>query len=88
MSKKQEEMKAVAEKNKADGKKFLDDNAKKAGVKTTASGLQYKVIKEGQGINRKIRMSSKPIIEAQQLTERSSTVLQSMGAHSVSRSMA
>jgi FKBP-type peptidyl-prolyl cis-trans isomerase FklB len=49
MSKKQEEMKTVAEKNKVDGKKFLDDNAKKAGVKTTASGLQYKVIKEGTG---------------------------------------
>ena len=49
MSKKQEEMKAVAEKNKADGKKFLDDNAKKADVKTTASGLEYKVIKEGKG---------------------------------------
>ena len=49
MSKKQEEMKTVAEKNKADGKKFLDDNAKKADVKTTASGLQYKVIKEGKG---------------------------------------
>jgi FKBP-type peptidyl-prolyl cis-trans isomerase FklB len=49
MSKKQEEMKTVAEKNKADGKKFLDDNAKKADVKTTSSGLQYKVIKEGKG---------------------------------------
>jgi FKBP-type peptidyl-prolyl cis-trans isomerase FklB len=49
MSKKQDEMKVVAEKNKADGKKFLDDNAKKPGVKTTASGLQYKVIKEGTG---------------------------------------
>lgn len=49
MAKKQEEMKAVAEKNKADGKKFLDDNAKKADVKTTPSGLQYKVIKEGKG---------------------------------------
>jgi len=49
MSKKQDEMKAVAEKNKADGKKFLDDNAKKPGIKMTASGLQYKVIKEGTG---------------------------------------
>jgi FKBP-type peptidyl-prolyl cis-trans isomerase FklB len=49
MSKKQDEMKAVAEKNKVEGKKFLDDNAKKSGVKTTASGLQYKVIKEGTG---------------------------------------
>src|SRR5246127_4941424 len=49
MAKKQDEMKAVAEKNKNDGKKFLDDNAKKSGVKTTTSGLQYKVIKEGTG---------------------------------------
>jgi len=49
VSKKQEEMKGVAEKNEADGKKFLDDNSKKPGVKTTASGLQYKVIKEGSG---------------------------------------
>jgi FKBP-type peptidyl-prolyl cis-trans isomerase len=47
--KNQEEMKTVAEKNKADCKKFLDDNSKKAGVKTTTSGLQYKVIKEGKG---------------------------------------
>jgi peptidylprolyl isomerase len=29
--------------------KFLDDNAKKEGVKTTASGLQYRVIKAGTG---------------------------------------
>jgi FKBP-type peptidyl-prolyl cis-trans isomerase FklB len=49
MSKKQEEMKAVAEKNKAEGKKFLDENSKKADVKTTPSGLQYKVIKAGSG---------------------------------------
>jgi FKBP-type peptidyl-prolyl cis-trans isomerase FklB len=49
MSKKQEENKVVSEKNKADGKKFLDDNAKKTDVKTTPSGLQYKVIKQGSG---------------------------------------
>jgi FKBP-type peptidyl-prolyl cis-trans isomerase len=49
MAKKQDEMKVVAAKNKADGKKFLDDNSKKAGVKSTSSGLQYKVIKEGKG---------------------------------------
>ena len=35
--------------NKAEGEKFLADNAKKAGVQTTASGLQYKVITEGTG---------------------------------------
>lgn len=28
---------------------FLTDNAKKAGIKTTASGLQYKMTKEGTG---------------------------------------
>ena len=49
MAKKQEQVKAVAEKNKADGKKFLADNGKKADVKTTPTGLQYKVIKEGSG---------------------------------------
>jgi FKBP-type peptidyl-prolyl cis-trans isomerase len=31
------------------GAEFLKENAKKEGVKTTASGLQYKVIKEGEG---------------------------------------
>lgn len=33
----------------AKGEKFLEDNAKKDGVKVTASGLQYKVITEGTG---------------------------------------
>lgn len=42
------QMKGV-NKNKADGKKFLDENAKKPGVKTTKSGLQYKVITRGSG---------------------------------------
>lgn len=36
-------------KNKAEGEKFLADNKKKAGIKTTASGLQYKVITAGTG---------------------------------------
>jgi FKBP-type peptidyl-prolyl cis-trans isomerase FklB len=35
------------------GETFLADNAKKEGVKTTASGLQYKVIKEGAGTSPK-----------------------------------
>ena len=35
--------------NKEAGEKFLAANAKKAGVKTLPSGLQYKVIKEGNG---------------------------------------
>jgi FKBP-type peptidyl-prolyl cis-trans isomerase len=33
----------------AAGEKFLAENKKKAGVKTTASGLQYEVLKEGNG---------------------------------------
>lgn len=39
----------AAENNKKAGKEFLAENAKKDGVKTTASGLQYKVITEGSG---------------------------------------
>jgi FKBP-type peptidyl-prolyl cis-trans isomerase FklB len=35
--------------NKADGEKFLAENAKKEGVKVLPSGVQYKVIKEGTG---------------------------------------
>jgi FKBP-type peptidyl-prolyl cis-trans isomerase FklB len=49
MAKKQDEMKASAEKNKTEGKKFLEDNGKKQGVKTLPSGLQYKVVKQGSG---------------------------------------
>lgn len=41
--------KEAAAKNLADGEKFLAENKKKDGVKTTATGLQYKVIKEGTG---------------------------------------
>jgi len=37
------------EKNIEIGKKFLEENKKQAGVKVTASGLQYKVITEGKG---------------------------------------
>ena len=35
--------------NKEAGEKFLAENAKKEGVKTLPSGVQYKVIKEGTG---------------------------------------
>ena len=31
------------------GKKFLEDNAKREGVKTTESGLQYEIIKSAEG---------------------------------------
>jgi FKBP-type peptidyl-prolyl cis-trans isomerase FklB len=36
-------------KNAAAGEVFLAENKKKEGIKTTASGLQYKVLKEGTG---------------------------------------
>ena len=39
----------VAEKNLAEGKTFLEENAKKPGVITTDSGLQYKILTTGEG---------------------------------------
>ena len=44
---KMEEMQAA---NKAAGAKFLEENKKKKGVIVTASGLQYEVIKQGEGV--------------------------------------
>jgi FKBP-type peptidyl-prolyl cis-trans isomerase FklB len=44
-----EKQKAAGEQNAADGVKYLEANKKKEGVKTTASGLQYKSLKEGSG---------------------------------------
>src|SRR4051812_44065357 len=41
--------KEAGEKNAAEGEKFLAENKTNEGVKTTASGLQYKVLKEGSG---------------------------------------
>jgi len=49
MAKKEAEQKAAGEKNKAASEAYLAENAKKDGVKTTASGLQYKVETEGKG---------------------------------------
>ena len=43
------EEKVAAEKNKKEGDAFLAKNKAKAGVKTTASGLQYEVVKLGTG---------------------------------------
>lgn len=40
---------AVASKNILEGKAFLADNAKKSGVKVTATGLQYQVLRAGNG---------------------------------------
>lgn len=46
---KQAEEDKKSEVYKVAGEKFLADNGKKPGVVTTASGLQYQVIKEGDG---------------------------------------
>jgi len=53
-AKQAETMKILSEKNKADGEKFLAENAKKEGVKVLPSGLQYKEITPGQGKSPKI----------------------------------
>src|SRR6059036_1034472 len=45
----EQKQKEAGEKNKTEGAKFLEENKKKEGVKTAASGLQYKVLKEGNG---------------------------------------
>lgn len=45
----EQKQKDLGEKNKTEGAKYLEDNKKKPGVKTTASGLEYKVEKEGTG---------------------------------------
>jgi len=47
--KKAAEKKVQGEKNKAEGLKFMAENGKKEGVTTTASGLQYEVVKQGDG---------------------------------------
>jgi len=44
----EQKQKAAADKNASESTKFLEDNKKKEGVKTTASGLQYKVVRREQ----------------------------------------
>lgn len=45
----QASQKAAGEKSRKEGQEFMAANGKKAGVKTTASGLQYEVLKAGDG---------------------------------------
>lgn len=49
MMKQQAEMEKLAKENLEAGQKFLEENKKKEGVKTTDSGLQIKVVNEGKG---------------------------------------
>lgn len=48
-AKQQEAAKAMAEVNAKAGEEFLAENGKRAEVKSTSSGLQYEVLKEGDG---------------------------------------
>ncbi len=48
-AKQAEQGKELGEKNKKDGEAFLAENKTKEGVKTTPSGLQYKVVVAGSG---------------------------------------
>jgi len=45
----QADHKRAAKKNQAEGEAFLAENAKKEGVVTLPSGLQYKILAEGEG---------------------------------------
>jgi FKBP-type peptidyl-prolyl cis-trans isomerase FkpA len=51
--KREAEREALAAKNQREGDAFLAANAKKPGVRTTASGLQYQVVRTAQGANPK-----------------------------------
>ncbi|TKG96156.1 FKBP-type peptidyl-prolyl cis-trans isomerase [Puteibacter caeruleilacunae] len=46
----EKERQEKAVKSLEEGKKFLEENAKKDGIQTTASGLQYQVLKAGEGV--------------------------------------
>lgn len=48
-SKQEEANKKMADVNAQAGAVFLEENGKRVEVKTTASGLQYEVVKEGEG---------------------------------------
>lgn len=48
-TKQQAKYQSIVDQNKAAGNAFLAENAKKSGVKTTDSGLQYEVLRKGKG---------------------------------------
>lgn len=49
MADREREAEAIAEENRAAGEAFLTENAEEEGVEVTDSGLQYKVLEEGDG---------------------------------------
>lgn len=44
-----EQFRQVAQQNKEEGEAFLAENADKKGIEVTSSGLQYRIIEEGEG---------------------------------------
>jgi FKBP-type peptidyl-prolyl cis-trans isomerase FklB len=54
LQKQKEQQQALATENLAKGKSFLAENAGKEGVLTTGSGLQYKILTEGEGVSPKL----------------------------------
>lgn len=50
MARQQEKTRLLREANLAEAAEFLQNNASQEGVRTTESGLQYRVIREGEGI--------------------------------------
>lgn len=60
---------------KSEGEKYLSENAKKEGVVTLPSGLQYKVFKEGNGKSPRLPTRWCAITRVCWLMERCSTVL-------------
>jgi FKBP-type peptidyl-prolyl cis-trans isomerase len=54
MTKQNEKTNAISDENKKAGEMFLAENAKKEGVVTLPSGLQYKIIKPGTGAKPKL----------------------------------
>ena len=49
LEKQNEERQSLAQQNLKEGSQYLEQNKQKDGVKFTESGLQYKIIEEGQG---------------------------------------
>ncbi|MCQ4348728.1 FKBP-type peptidyl-prolyl cis-trans isomerase [Pseudomonas stutzeri] len=49
----EERMTALADETAKAGQKFLEENGKREGVVTTASGLQYEVLKKAEGVQPK-----------------------------------
>ncbi len=55
----QEQRQKEAVENKEAGQKFLEGNREKEGVQVTDSGLQYKIIEEGEGVSPRAGQSVK-----------------------------